>query len=117
MLEVIYYVVFFFQAEDGIRDDLVTGVQTCALPIFLLQFLYALQGSVARVESFVFATELRRVTEALRAREYAGALRDLADEVHDWSGGTRIGACLESFNAGRGRLVDRRTAVVILSAG
>src|SRR5258708_6794123 len=25
--------VFFFQAEDGIRDDLVTGVQTCALPI------------------------------------------------------------------------------------
>src|SRR5207244_7355509 len=26
-------VTFFFQAEDGIRDDLVTGVQTCALPI------------------------------------------------------------------------------------
>src|SRR5258708_17243299 len=29
--------VFFFQAEDGIRDDLVTGVQTCALPISLPQ--------------------------------------------------------------------------------
>src|SRR5258708_26359839 len=27
-------VFFFFQAEDGIRDDLVTGVQTCALPIW-----------------------------------------------------------------------------------
>src|SRR2546423_2884640 len=27
------YVLFFFQAEDGIRDKLVTGVQTCALPI------------------------------------------------------------------------------------
>src|SRR5947208_12281727 len=27
------YFFFFFQAEDGIRDDLVTGVQTCALPI------------------------------------------------------------------------------------
>src|SRR5260363_310152 len=26
--------IFFFQAEDGIRYDLVTGVQTCALPIF-----------------------------------------------------------------------------------
>ena len=25
---------FFFQAEDGIRDHCVTGVQTCALPIF-----------------------------------------------------------------------------------
>ena len=28
-------VFFFFQAEDGIRDRLVTGVQTCALPIYL----------------------------------------------------------------------------------
>src|SRR5207244_10394110 len=28
-----FLVFFFFQAEDGIRDDLVTGVQTCALPI------------------------------------------------------------------------------------
>ena len=27
------FVVVFFQAEDGIRDRLVTGVQTCALPI------------------------------------------------------------------------------------
>src|SRR5207244_9137253 len=30
---------FFFQAEDGIRDDLVTGVQTCALPIFRFTLL------------------------------------------------------------------------------
>src|SRR5258708_31448527 len=29
-----YLSFFFFQAEDGIRDDLVTGVQTCALPIY-----------------------------------------------------------------------------------
>src|SRR6266536_6690311 len=28
-----WYLFFFFQAEDGIRDPLVTGVQTCALPI------------------------------------------------------------------------------------
>src|SRR5258708_548052 len=28
---------FFFQAEDGIRDDLVTGVQTCALPIYWVE--------------------------------------------------------------------------------
>src|SRR5207244_9044484 len=27
-----------FQAEDGIRDDLVTGVQTCALPIFYVAY-------------------------------------------------------------------------------
>src|SRR5690349_24236388 len=32
MLRIIF--IFFFQAEDGIRDLYVTGVQTCALPIF-----------------------------------------------------------------------------------
>src|SRR5205807_4303087 len=30
----LYFEVFFFQAEDGIRDYKVTGVQTCALPIY-----------------------------------------------------------------------------------
>src|SRR5256885_8785374 len=30
-----FYFIFFFQAEDGIRDYKVTGVQTCALPISL----------------------------------------------------------------------------------
>src|SRR3989441_6012160 len=30
---------FFFQAEDGIRDKLVTGVQTCALPILKLYYI------------------------------------------------------------------------------
>src|SRR5207248_4707989 len=29
---------FFFQAEDGIRDRTVTGVQTCALPIYISNF-------------------------------------------------------------------------------
>src|SRR5699024_11264488 len=33
---------FVFQAEDGIRDRNVTGVQTCALPIFFLLFLLGL---------------------------------------------------------------------------
>src|SRR5256884_3957765 len=33
---------FFFQAEDGIRDVAVTGVQTCALPISLLETLFLL---------------------------------------------------------------------------
>src|SRR5207245_7691281 len=35
-LFVFFVFFFFFQAEDGIRDATVTGVQTCALPIFKL---------------------------------------------------------------------------------
>src|SRR5437588_5877783 len=36
---------FFFQAEDGIRDHCVTGVQTCALPIFTPEALHTLLAS------------------------------------------------------------------------
>src|SRR5690625_8007546 len=39
---------FFFQAEDGIRDGHVTGVQTCALPI--LQHLHADVDTLRRIE-------------------------------------------------------------------
>src|SRR5688500_20033908 len=35
---------FFFQAEDGIRDYKVTGVQTCALPILLIGLSLLLEG-------------------------------------------------------------------------
>src|SRR5260370_10845699 len=34
----------FFQAEDGIRDSSVTGVQTCALPIFWRTLVFQLQA-------------------------------------------------------------------------
>ena len=34
----ILFFFFFFQAEDGIRDHCVTGVQTCALPIYVFLF-------------------------------------------------------------------------------
>src|SRR5438552_15734967 len=50
---------FFFQAEDGIRDDLVTGVQTCALPISPEEFRRRghevvdwLAGYFQQIESF-----------------------------------------------------------------
>src|SRR3712207_8951296 len=39
--------VFFFQAEDGIRDIGVTGVQTCALPICKTTLIRALVGDAA----------------------------------------------------------------------
>ena len=35
-MEIVLVVFFFFQAEDGIRDYDVTGVQTCALPICMV---------------------------------------------------------------------------------
>src|SRR5699024_11485883 len=47
---------FFFQAEDGIRYRNVTGVQTCALPILMLELgVYAL-GSLAGLDPFSTST-------------------------------------------------------------
>src|SRR5260221_7145216 len=40
-MSVMLWFFFFFQAEDGIRDHCVTGVQTCALPIYCLSFSFA----------------------------------------------------------------------------
>src|SRR5260370_446929 len=39
-----FAVCFFFQAEDGIRDSSVTGVQTCALPISAMAFARQMLG-------------------------------------------------------------------------
>src|SRR5437879_8901607 len=41
-----YYFFFFFQAEDGIRDTSVTGVQTCALPIYDVEAVLVLRVGV-----------------------------------------------------------------------
>ena len=40
---------FFFQAEDGIRDIGVTGVQTCALPIYLLKPTFSILRKILAV--------------------------------------------------------------------
>jgi uncharacterized protein len=83
---------------------------------FLLQFVYALQNVLGRVETFTFATRLTRVTEHLRGPSYRQALRRLR-EVRDWSGGTRIGQAVREFNERWSHLVNRQTIVVILSDG
>src|SRR5262249_7124813 len=83
----------------------------------LLQFVYGLQNSFARVESFVFATSLARITGDLKTKTYNRALDRLSANVRGWSGGTRIGASLTMFNDSWLRRIDKRTIVIILSDG
>jgi hypothetical protein len=82
----------------------------------LLQFIYALQNSLARVETFVFSTSLERITGHLKNRAYEKALESLTS-TRGWSGGTLIGPSLAAFNSTWSRLVDRRTIVIVLSDG
>src|SRR5438046_7326933 len=58
---IIFFFFFFFQAEDGIRDWSVTGVQTCALPIC--------NGQVERANDMVLQGVETRVFDWLRHYE------------------------------------------------
>jgi uncharacterized protein len=82
----------------------------------LVQFLYALQNQLGRMETFVFSTRLHRITEELRGQSYDRALGRLGD-VRDWSGGTKIGESLRTFVHEWRRLLDRDTVVIVLSDG
>jgi hypothetical protein len=82
----------------------------------LLQFLYALQNQLGRMETFVFSTRLHRITDQLTGESYRAALARLGD-VRDWSGGTKIGESLRTFVQEYRRLVDRQTVVLVLSDG
>ena len=81
----------------------------------LLRFIQALAATNrVRTESFVFGTRLTRVTRLLRKRDRDEALRQVAETVTDWAGGTRIGDSFREFNLHWARRVLRTSGVVIV---
>ncbi len=55
-------------------------------------------GRPQKLEVFLFGTRLTHVTRHLRGQDVDVALARVAAAAPDWSGGTRIGACLHEFN-------------------
>ena len=80
----------------------------------LLLFAHALMRRRPRVEAFLFSTHLTRVTRHMRLRRPDAALSALSRDVTDWSGGTRIGAALHTFNQRWARRVLNGGPVVLL---
>lgn len=81
----------------------------------LLHFMYGVtNGLRRRVEVFVFGTRLTRITRQLRRKNVDQALDEVTGAVKDWSGGTRIGDALKTFNFEWGRRVLRGGPVVLL---
>src|SRR5256885_9469187 len=68
------HVFFFFQAEDGIRDYKVTGVQTCALPISGVQRTWELSSLTLRMMGRMVIGEasLKNISGPLTIADYAG---------------------------------------------
>jgi uncharacterized protein with von Willebrand factor type A (vWA) domain len=84
----------------------------------LLHFTHAIGHADARVESFVFGTRLTRTTRALRQRDPDIAVARVVRDVADWSGGTRITACLRDFNQHWARrTLSGRATVLLISDG
>ena len=80
----------------------------------LLQFVHTIENNMARVEAFVFGTRLTRITRLIRRRSIDEAMERVSHEVQDWSGGTRIGQSLQTFNMVWARRVLRNGAVVLI---
>jgi uncharacterized protein with von Willebrand factor type A (vWA) domain len=84
----------------------------------VLHFLHAVSNAKgagwAQVYGFTFGTRLTNITRHLRRRDVDAALAAAGAEAQDWQGGTRIGACLHSFNRDWSRRVLGSGAVVIL---
>ncbi|MGK0171304.1 MAG: hypothetical protein ACI9W2_003033, partial [Gammaproteobacteria bacterium] len=80
----------------------------------LLHFSHAIMGHRTRVHSFVFGTRLTNVSRYLREKDVDAAMDRVAEQVEDWSGGTRMGHCLEAFNKNWSRRVCGQGAVVVL---
>src|SRR5438105_5878319 len=72
---------FFFQAEDGIRDPLVTGVQTCALPICAVRHADDVLDSEVARELALERRDLRTEDEAAAVEHRCDALVDLRPQA------------------------------------
>ena len=79
-----------------------------------LHFLHAITNDRDRVSVFVFGTRLTNITRQLRHRDVDVAMAKVADAIKDWSGGTRIGACLREFSWRWSRRVLGQNACVVL---
>ena len=79
-----------------------------------LHFMHAVTNDRDRVHCFVFGTRLSNVSRYLKYRDVDLALDKAAEAVRDWSGGTRIGACLKQFNNFWSRRVLAQGAVTLI---
>ncbi len=84
---------------------------------FLVQFLYAFQHVFRSIETFIFSSSIQRITPYLKDLEFDEALELLGEEVRGWSGGTRIGASLDTLITSYAPLVNSHTHILVLSDG
>ena len=84
---------------------------------FFLRFARALVSVFRDVAVFAYHTQLLPITEALRQTDLIRVRNSLAMMSQGWSGGTRIGDSLATFNDKYGQILNSRSITVIVSDG
>lgn len=79
-----------------------------------LVFSHAAQRRLRHVEIFTFSTSLTRITEEMSRRDTKTALAKVGEAVSDWSGGTKIGDALATWNREWSRRMARGGPVVLI---
>src|SRR5690348_15678415 len=108
---------FFFQAEDGIRDARVTGVQTCALPICEYMEKFSVSRLVGAPPGYVGYEEGGQLTEKVRRKPYSIILLDEIEKAHP----DVFNILLQVFDDGMltdglGRRVDFKNTIIIMTS-
>lgn len=85
---------------------------------YLLRFIVALREHFRQLEAFVFSTTLIRISKAIQVNRVEAVLNLLSQQADNWSGGTKIGDCLETYYDTYGkRTLNGSPTVIILSDG
>ena len=83
-----------------------------------LRFIHGVLDEFREAEAFLFHTRLAHVSDAMKEKDAARALDRLSMMAEGAGGGTRIGACLQTFNRWHAaRVIHSRTCVIIVSDG
>jgi len=83
-----------------------------------LRFARGIVGAFKNADAFVYHTRLVHVTDALIENDINIVKKKLEMMSAGWSGGTRIGECLEKFNEDYGRhIITSHSVVIIFSDG
>jgi len=86
--------------------------------LFLLKFIWSLKTHFKKIEAFIFSTNLVRITDYLEVDNIEATLETMSKKVNNWSSGTRIGACFNTFNEEYAKyILNGKSTVIILSDG
>ncbi|WP_321397023.1 vWA domain-containing protein [Emcibacter sp.] len=86
--------------------------------LFFARFVHALTGGFVKSEAFLFHTRLVHITQTLKEANPIKMMEKLALISQGWSGGTRIGDALATFNKNYARkYTGKRTVAIIMSDG